>query len=410
MKRASMLLALMASGCFAPDYNNGDLTCAPGGVCPPRFHCAGDNRCYQAGVEPDLSVALDMADTGDDLAAPDLGTIAASDMAPVVKHQGQPCGAGDSCDSGLYCVDGYCCNSQCANTCQACNVVGNLGFCTNVGAGQNPIGARNCNAQTATTCGRDGTCDGMGNCRDWPSGTHCSASTCDTTTGNFTNASTCNGAGACVGNGGGNCAPYKCQDTTQCYATCVDSTQCSGANSCVGGSCGQLPNGRGCTTGAQCTSGDCVDGYCCNSTCTASCQACDVPGSLGTCTTVGAGSPHGARSCTNQGMTPCGGRCDGTTPGCYYAPATTTCGQTCSSSQLVQSFCDGAGACAAAAPATCPGNYACPTGSSACLTMCTGNGDCYPTATYGCNSAASKCANYCVFDTDTWDDGCIYAP
>ena len=411
MKRAAtIMLALVAGGCFAPDYRSGDLICAPGNVCPLGLHCAADNHCYKSGFEPDLSVPDDMTATDDMTEVADIPSVPGADMVPVIKHQGQACGGSDVCDNGLFCVDGYCCDSQCANTCQACNVVGSLGFCTNVGNGQHPVGARSCNAQPATSCGRDGTCDGAGNCRDWPSGTHCSAGTCDTATGNFTNASTCNGAGTCVANGGGNCAPYKCQDATQCYSTCTDTMQCSGANQCVGSSCGQLPNGRTCTAGAQCTSGNCVDGYCCNGPCssiTSSCQACDVPGSLGICTTVGAGLPHGTRSCTNQGMSPCGGKCDGSTAGCYYEPSTKGCGQTCSSSQLVKSFCDGAGGCAPAAPGTCPGNYACPTGASACLTMCTGNGDCFPTATFGCNTTARQCANYCIWDSDNWDDGCI---
>lgn len=409
MRYAVVALALLASGCFSPNYGNGALMCAPNGACPPGLHCAGDNLCYKNGFDPDLSVPLDMSDSSD-LAAVDDAS-ADVDMALVTRQQGQACGGGAQCDSGLYCVDGYCCNSQCGNTCQACNVPGNLGFCTNVGAGQNPAGARSCNAQPATSCGRDGTCDGAGNCRDWPSGTHCSTGTCDVATGNFTNPSTCNGSGACVSNGGGNCAPYKCQDATQCYGMCTDGHECSGANQCVGGSCGPLPDGRACTTGAQCMNGNCVDGYCCNSACSgvaSECQACDVPGSLGICTTVAAGLPHGTRSCTNQGMSPCGGRCDGSTAACFYAPSTMSCGQTCSAGQLIKSACDGAGACTPSAAMTCTGNYACPTGGSACLTMCAANADCFPTTTYGC-ATDKTCANYCVYDTDNFDDGCIYA-
>jgi hypothetical protein len=109
-------------------------------------------------------------------------------------------------------------------------------------------------------------------------------------------------------------------------------------------------------------------------------------------------------------MSPCGGTCNGTSAACSYAGATTACGTTCTSGQLQHSFCNGAGACAAATPVTCPGNYACPSGGSACLTMCGGAADCYPQSTFGCNDTNAKCANYCVFDTDTFDNGCIYAP
>jgi hypothetical protein len=48
-------------------------------------------------------------------------------------------------------------------------------------------------------------------------------------------------------------------------------------------------------------------------------------------------------------------------------------------------------------------------GGSACLAMCASNTDCYPTAGYGC-SDTKECASYCIFDSDNYDDGCIYAP
>ena len=395
----ALLVSSSLAGCFSPDYGNGELQCAVGGVCPSGLHCAADNRCYRAGSDPDLSAASDMDDSAD------LGP-SGDDGGHAPKHQGQACGPADTCDTG-NCVDGYCCDSPCANTCQACNVAGNLGICTNVGAGVAPVGARSCNPQAKSTCGRDGTCDGAGNCRDWPSGTQCAGGTCDAATGNFTNPSTCNGAGTCVPNPGGNCAPYVCQDSTQCFSSCTGPSQCSGTNSCVNSSCGPLPTGRTCTGDAQCASTHCVDGYCCNSACNAAaCQACDVPGSLGNCSTVGAGAPHGSRTCTHQGMSPCGGSCNGMSASCAYGSATTPCGATCTGGRLQKSFCDGSGTCTAATPATCTGNYACPTGGSACLTSCGLSSDCYPTATYGCNSSM-QCKNYCVLDTDTLNDGCI---
>jgi len=59
-------------------------------------------------------------------------------------------------------------------------------------------------------------------------------------------------------------------------------------------------NGEACTTAkaAECASKICVDGVCCNTTCTEACKACDVTGSVGTCSPVASGAPHGARSCT----------------------------------------------------------------------------------------------------------------
>jgi len=41
-----------------------------------------------------------------------------------------------------------------------------------------------------------------------------------------------------------------------------------------------------CTASADCPSGFCVDGVCCNKKCSEACEACDEPGSIGTCTTI----------------------------------------------------------------------------------------------------------------------------
>jgi hypothetical protein len=44
-------------------------------------------------------------------------------------------------------------------------------------------------------------------------------------------------------------------------------------------------------------SGNCVDGYCCNNACSGSCDACNISGSIGSCTLVSAGSA-GNPSCS----------------------------------------------------------------------------------------------------------------
>src|SRR5829696_2573039 len=50
-----------------------------------------------------------------------------------------------------------------------------------------------------------------------------------------------------------------------------------------------LENGRVCARGEQCASGRCVDGRCCNDACGGACEACNVAGEEGRCTSVPAG-------------------------------------------------------------------------------------------------------------------------
>jgi Fibronectin type III domain len=77
-----LMTAVLASGCFKPDYRSGDLRCSPTGGCPSGMMCSPvDNHCYKPGAGPppistpdDLAMpADDLAHAADDLAMPDLG-------------------------------------------------------------------------------------------------------------------------------------------------------------------------------------------------------------------------------------------------------------------------------------------------------------------------------------------------
>jgi hypothetical protein len=63
-----------------------------------------------------------------------------------------------------------------------------------------------------------------------------------------------------------------------------------------------LPLGSACTSTSQCTSGSCVDGVCCNTTATScgQCYACNVPGSVGTCTATSGGACSDGNACTTN--------------------------------------------------------------------------------------------------------------
>ncbi len=155
-------------------------------------------------------------------------------------------------------------------------------------------------------------------------------------------------------------------------------------------------NGRGCTAGSECQSGDCVDGFCCNessSTCNG-CRACSVAGSEGACADVPAGEdPHGACAgvvCSNEtcnGANACAPGMTGTVcqldscsiaqvgPGARRAPA------------LTVHVCNGT---TTGCPATttireCPNGYVC-ADATTCRTSCTSDQDCV--GGYYCDGAA----------------------
>src|SRR4051812_44913979 len=56
---------------------------------------------------------------------------------------------------------------------------------------------------------------------------------------------------------------------------------------------GGRDNGRRCTSADGCASGHCVEGVCCDTSCTDACHSCAVTGRLGTCSPLGAGTRDG---------------------------------------------------------------------------------------------------------------------
>jgi hypothetical protein len=156
------------------------------------------------------------------------------------------------------------------------------------------------------------------------------------------------------------------------------------------------PIASACTSDAQCGSGHCTDGVCCNGSCDGQCEACDVGGFVGICTAV-QGPPHGSRMACTHGDPTCGGTCDGTTrTACAYPPTSTVCGAACNSR------CDGAGTCPAGS-GSCPGGFAC--SASACGTTCSGNSDCQPNFTCSGTSCMRIAESDCLDGVDNNGDG-----
>jgi len=245
------------------------------------------------------------------------------------------CTSGTECSTG-FCVDGFCCNKACTGQCEACDVASRQGVCLTV-AGDKPHGTR-------PSCGSYLYCASDGSCQ-----TTCSADTA-CLSGNYctgpggicvakkTNGSGCAGANectsgycadkvccnapcagqceACAESGSvGTCklvdgiprsprlactAPYACAGGTCATSTtgctkdteCASSYYCNTSSACVS----KLGPGVACTRGTQCSTGNCVDGYCCNTACAGTCDACDIV--KGTCSPIASGGdPRSPKTC-----------------------------------------------------------------------------------------------------------------
>ena len=174
------------------------------------------------------------------------------------------------------------------------------------------------------------------------------------------------------------CVAIMGQDdpTGRCAGTCDATGTCKSKK---GQTCQTVAGGCSSgTTGAP-------DGICCDTSCSGSCQACDIPGFLGTCTPVASGNPHGNRSSCGTDAT-CAGTCAGKADGTCSYP-TKNCGAGPSSSgtsaSIAQSTC-ASGTCQTPAAQPCQGGFACAGG--VCNTTCQTNADC--TAGNYCNGSA----------------------
>ncbi len=339
---------------------------------------------------------------------------------------GAACAANSECAS-MQCIDGVCCNTACGALCQACNVAGNIGTCTSIPNGADPAnecpGSTNCNGAAAcallangAVCAANAECT-SGNCIDGvccntACGALCQAcnvagsvGTCSNIVAGNDPANECaNGAcsaGACkLDNGqgcaaGSACLSNQCIDgfccNTACSGTCLacnvaglagtcsnvpnatdPANECAGVTNCNGaGACGLLSNGTVCAVGGECSSGNCIDGVCCNTACGALCQACNVAGSVGTCSNIVAGNDP-ANECANGACSAGACKLDNG-QGC-------AAGSACLSNQCIDGFC-----CNTACSGTC----------QACSNALTGS----PNGTCDNVNAGLETANECTGTT-----------
>ena len=132
------------------------------------------------------------------------------------------------------------------------------------------------------------------------------------------------------------------------------------------------PNGSPCTRRQDCASGSCApDGTCCDNDCQAACEACNIAGSVGRCTRVTSGQPHGKPACAGSGE--CAGSCTGASPACVFP--TSACGTaSCSGNVLTKpGTCNGSGTCSSGGTQDC-GGFRC--AGTTCKTTCASEGDC----------------------------------
>lgn len=244
----------------------------------------------------------------------------------------------------------------------------------------------------AATCGNDYEC-ASGSCVDGV----CCSSACD------------GGCRACVasrtGEADGTCAAV--------FAGTDPNNTCDGANAlaCDGnGECFTKTLGDSCNAAYECTSGQCIDGVCCESECDGTCKTCNgvTPGTcldlasaedVGTCdsdTTASGCSPAPCACDSEATCKPSGAvACDPEQSGqCALGPClggtccTSACADGCMSCSSAQTG-GTPGACLPVAAGTDPAN-AC-SGTSASL-ACDGSGACYDKE----NGEACTNANQCV--------------
>ncbi len=242
---------------------------------------------------------------------------------------GAPCNDAAECGTG-FCVDGFCCDTLCDGLCDACSAAlkgsGSDGTCEPIASGSDPNDE--CGSANPSTCGQTGSCDGASACELHPAMTPCAAPTCNA--GTAAAVDLCDGSGSCVDGGTASCGFFSCNVAgTGCNTTCTTDPECAGNAYCDAGVCvAKLTDGASCIASNQCANGNCVDGTCCNTACGGTCEACNLVGSVGTCTDIGVNLDP-ANECANAYACNGNGNCQACGDGALQA------GEACDDGNLV---------------------------------------------------------------------------
>jgi hypothetical protein len=157
----------------------------------------------------------------------------------------------------------------------------------------------------------------------WGNGEGCTPATASQCTSGFCTDGVCCEAAACAGTckscnvpgSEGTCSPVKAG--TEVASSCNAGKACDGTGSC------KAKSGLTCTTNAECASGFCVDGVCCNAACSGPCVSCNQVGRAGACTPYQAGTDPQAECGQGDGV--CQSTCDGA-GNCAFPQYSVSCG------------------------------------------------------------------------------------
>ena len=206
------------------------------------------------------------------------------------------CNAPDTCGGGnpgtaFTCG---CTKTTCAAAGATCGLISDGCFATLM-----------CNSGTKNGAETDVDCGGGGNCAATCAiGKVCKADT-DCGSGHCADGVCCNTA--CAGTCTACNLPASLGTCTSVAAGASDPVTCVAPGTCDGAGACKKANGGVCAQASQCTSGNCVDGYCCNTTCTGTCMACSVVGKLGTCSNLASGKPDPSATVTCVAPNACNG-------------------------------------------------------------------------------------------------------
>jgi hypothetical protein len=228
-----------------------------------------------------------------------------------------------ACDDGLFCTIGDVCDGAGVCTAQPnpCSdgVVCTVDTCSEATkACLHPIEDQWC--LIAGTCVANGTVNPTNKCElctsaksasTWdkqPAGLQCGNPTCTDGLGSAAElaSASCDASGVCQPGARTTCQFPQCANGTSCNGLCTGDQNCVEQAHCVITTQTCVPDldkATACTRNTECASNFCVDGVCCDQSCSGACQSCNLQNLAGTC------SPLPEKAIDPQNLCPTGQYC-----------------------------------------------------------------------------------------------------